>query len=334
MKQSSAESDLERLRRRAETAIRRARGRREVESLLRRILDLAPEGSEPAVFAHRHLAELLVEENSWQAALHLKCVLPHLDGDDVVHALIGLTQALLGNFRFAVAAYRRALAIAPQNPWYHHNLGHLLDVALGQPKEAVRHLKAAHRLSDARRPSEPPRDEITASLAHCLARTGDLQQAQKLAQQAVRGSPRNRDHKTLLAWIEDGAPEDPEAKAPRKERGRGGSSRSARSKSEARGKEVLRAIERGMREAGFSPGQVERARAMWSDYRDERAVRVVKPEVYAAAVEYAIAIVNGLDGVTKGAIARRYGVAPTSLSSRFGDIRDALSLQPGDPRYA
>jgi hypothetical protein len=73
---------------------------------------------------------------------------------------------------------------------------------------------------------------------------------------------------------------------------------------------------------------------MWADFREGRRIRVQKPEVYAAAVEYAICLVHGLGGVTKASVARRYGVAPTSVSSRYGEIRDALELEPGDGRYA
>lgn len=344
----TSNADLEVLRRRAEAALRRPRSRREVETLLERILELAPNDSESAVFAHRHLAELLIEEHPWRAALHLRRVSSVANDDDVVHALMGLCQALLGNFHSAVAAYRRALRIAPRNPWYHHNLGHLLDVALGEPHGAVDHLTSAHNM-------EPLEHEITASLAHCLARVDELEEARELAEEAVRAAPRNRDHRALLEWIEGGAQTDD---GPRISRGKGsrkgsagkkasGEAKSRASRKQPRGQQgvteigsdppqhhVERAIERGMREAGFSAGQVERARAMWADFADGRSIRIIKPEVYAAAVEYAIALVHGLHGVTKASIARRYGIGRGTLANRYTEIQEALSLEPGDPRYA
>jgi Flp pilus assembly protein TadD len=356
---TSGDTDLERLRRRAEAALRRPRSRREVETLLERILSIAPTDSESAAFAHRHLAELLIEEHPWRAALHLRHVAQLANDDDVVHALMGLCQALLGNFHSAVAAYRRALSIAPRNPWYHHNLGHLLDVALGDPRGAVEHLRSAHRM-------EPLEHEITASLAHCLARVGEIEEARVLADEAVRAAPRNKDHRALLAWVERGAPGE---RGPRvggrakRERSAsttgGGRSRRRKTAADSGAKgagrasgaadrsapranglraegttDVLRALERGMREAGFSAGQVERARALWADFRDGRSVRIIKPEVYAAAVEYAIALVHGLHGVTQASIAKRYGIGGSTLRNRYAEIREALSLQPGDPRYA
>ena len=337
----TTESDLEQLRRRAEAALRRPRSRREVETLLTRILDIAPNESESAVFANRHLAELLIEEHPWRAALHLRRVSDIAGDDDVVHALMGLCQALLGNFHSAVSAYRRALRIAPRNPWYHHNLGHLLDVALGDPHGAVDHLRSAHNM-------EPLEHEITASLAHCLARVDELEEALELAEDAVNAAPRNRDHRALLEWIEKGAPTDDGPRvSPKKNRRSSPPSKSKRANGKVsqgsaprRGSddppehEVERVIERGMREAGFSAGQVERARALWADFADGRHIRIIKPEVYAAAVEYAIALVHGVEGVTKASIARRYGIGRGTLANRYTEIQEALDLEPGDPRYA
>jgi hypothetical protein len=210
MSERQSETGVERLRKQAERAIAAAQGRRVVEPLLERIVSIAADGSEASVFAHRHLAEYRIEDHPWRALLHLRKVVGAHPDDDVVHALTGLSHALLANFRAAVSAYRRALALAPRNPWYHHNLGHLLDVALDQPGLAVKHLEFAHRAA------HPPEHEIAASLAHCLARTGKIDEARELAGAAVSGDPRNREHKQLLAWIERGAPE--EAGDPRTKR--------------------------------------------------------------------------------------------------------------------
>lgn len=311
------------LRQRAEGALCAGRGDPEVHGFLERIVELAEPGDADALFAHRHLAELLVEQHPWKAALHLRQVLRTEQGDDVIHALMGLCQALLGNYKSAVLSYRRALEHAPHTPWYHHNLGHLLDVALEQPEAALRHLRAAHRM-------EPDHDEIGASLAHCLARGGVMDEAKKLAEEAVRSAPRNDEHRNLLRWIEKGAPLDV---APNEHlRPRGGPPRAPTPDSPLL--RVRAAFESRMQEGGFSRAEVDCARLLWADFHREQPVRLKKPEVYAAAVEYAIGLVHGRSGATQASIARRYGVAATSLSQRFGQIRDALDLEPGDPRYA
>jgi Flp pilus assembly protein TadD len=203
----AGKNETETLRRHAESALRRARGREHLEPLLERLLRAAERGSDHAVFAHRHLAELLLESHPWRAALHLREITRADRADDVVHALMGLCQALLGNFESAVSAYRRALSTMPRNPWYHHNLGHLLDVALGRPEQAEDHLRDAHDM-------EPLEHEITASLAHCLACLRRLEEARELAEEAVQLEPNNRDHRALLAWVEDGAREDAGPKVP------------------------------------------------------------------------------------------------------------------------
>jgi len=177
---------------------------------------------------------------------------------------------------------------------------------------------------------EPLEHEITASLAHCLARLERLDEALELAEEAAAAAPRNQDHRALVKWIMEGAPEGGTPRLAAGQKARGAARASGRSRTE----DVLRTLEEGMREAGFSSGQLDRARALWSDFHDGRRLRVVKPEVYAAAVEYAIALVHRIDGVTQASIARRYGIAPGTLSNRYGEIRDALALRPGDPRYA
>jgi len=316
-----SETSVDTLRRRAEVALEKDERGTDAERLLERLVQLANEESEHAIFAHRHLAELRLERHPWRAALHLRKVIAASPNDDVPHALMGLCQALLGNYRAAVGAYRRALSEAPQTPWYHHNLGHLLDVAIDQPEAALNHLELAHRL-------EPDHDEIAASYAHCLARVGQLDGALTLARIAFQLAPRNRDHARLVSWIERGAP--PGEKAAPNEGGGRAARRSDVPKIEA----VVEALERGMRESGYSADQVDRARHLWSDYAEGRRVRVRKPEAYAAALEYAMALILRRRGVTQAKIARRYGIAPGTLSSRYSAIREALALEPGDPRYA
>ncbi len=262
----SDERSAETLRRRAERAMDEGRGRRVVEPLLERILKLAPEGDPCRVFAHRHLAELRLEEDPWAAALHLRKVIGAKPHDDVAHSLMALAQALLGNYRAAVSSYRRALTLEPRNPWYHHNLGHLLDVALDDPSAALAHLEVALAHAD------PPEHEITASVAHCLARVGRMGQAQELARQAAEAAPENREHRALLRWIEAGAPADVSVHGVKAE------TRRART-SPATDEVVVGMLEDHMRDAGFTAVQVEHARALWADYRDEREPRVKRPEI-------------------------------------------------------
>src|SRR5690606_11168904 len=124
-----------------------------------------------------------------------------------------------GNYRTAVSSYRRALSLEPKNPWYHHNLGHLLDVALDEPAAALAHLEVA--LAHA----EPPEYEITASAAHCYARLGQLARALELAREAVHAAPHNGDHTALLSWIEAGAPPDASVKQHRRDGAQPGNER-------------------------------------------------------------------------------------------------------------
>ncbi len=320
--------NVEALRERAERALDEGRGRRTIEPLLEQILRVAPQDDPARIFAHRHLAELRLEIDPWSAALHLRKVLAASTRDDMAHSLMALAQALLGNYRAAVSSYRRALQVAPRNPWYHHNLGHLLDVALDDPRGALGHLEIALAQAD------PPEHEITASAAHCLARLDRLDEAAELARRACAEAPFPQDHQALLEWIERGAPLDPGEQPLRAEtRVHRASDRPRPADGLTVDVAVLSLLERHLEAAGLTEAHLASARALWTDYREEREPNVKKPEVAAAAVHYAIALVHGVGGVTQAAIARRYGVAPGSVSRSFGDIRSALALRPGDPRY-
>ena len=77
-----------------------------------------------------------------------------------------------------------------------------------------------------------------------------------------------------------------------------------------------------------------RAQRVWRDYRACRPnARAGKPEVHAAALEYAVSVMHGISGITQTGVARRYGVSSTALANRYTDMRAALDLTVGDPRY-
>lgn len=327
--------DREHLRERAEQALRRDRPRPEVQSLLEQLLACAPAGSDDATFAHRHLAECRLEREPWRAALHLRQVMRAGSPDDMVHALMGLCQALLGNFDSAVVHYLQAVAYAPNNPWYRHNLGHLLDVALDLPHRAEPHLREAHE-------GQPLEDEVTASLAHCLARCGKLDESIELAMEASQLCPGHAEHHVLLEWLEKGAPggkllpAQPPGSIP------GPASRAPipsvdlpSDVGDEADLSVLTTLDEHVASRDEDGRLRVHARQLWDDFRARcPRVRVVKPETYAAALEYAVvAHVQRVQGATQSHIAGLYGISPAALSSRYAQIRDAVALRPGDPRY-
>lgn len=187
------------LRSQIEWTLARAVDPGDVLPMLHRLARLAGDGTEESAFANLHLAELLVERDPWRAALCAKRVLASHESDRG-WATLALCQTMLGHYKFAVTAYQRALANAPDNPWYAHNLGHLLDVALDRPNEAVAWLKRASEGASHSR-------EVAASYAHALARVGRVADARKVLARAMkRGS--SREYAALLQWLDKGAPPD------------------------------------------------------------------------------------------------------------------------------
>jgi Flp pilus assembly protein TadD len=195
-----AESDdVDTLRRNVEWALRNAVDADEVLPMLAKLARSAEPESDAWVLAHRHLAELAVDRDPWRSAIFARRVVKVDPDDDGAFAVLGLAQTLLGNYRSAAAAYRRAIALSPHNPWYAHNLGHLLDVALGRPHDAVVLLSEAYK-------REPKESEIAASYAHALARAGKLAQAKKVLRRVVAKGA-TAEQMILWRWLEQGAPE-------------------------------------------------------------------------------------------------------------------------------
>jgi thioredoxin-like negative regulator of GroEL len=77
-------------------------------------------------------------------------------------------------------------------------LGHLLDVALGRPNDAVPLLAEAYK-------REPKESEIAASYAHALARAGKLALAKKVLRKVVAKGA-TAEQMILWRWLEQGAP--------------------------------------------------------------------------------------------------------------------------------
>lgn len=329
MNASGREIDVAALQRRAEDAIRGQRPRAVIVDLLEEIVAHAREGSEACRFAHRQLAELRLEEAPWSAALHLRRVLAATPDDDAAHALMGLCQALQGNYRAAVASFRKALAVTPNNPWYHHNLGHILDVALDAPAEAVYHLRKAHR-------ADPNQEEVGASLAHCLGRIGACEEGLFLTRALLRRHPGHGDLRKLLAWLEEGAPSRTKAagpdgrRAPPTLRAVTPSNPPPPAPTPAPATDDLAALARMLRRAGATDDEIARARRMWGDFSAATAAKMC--ESTAAAIDYAIARLDG-EAAHQRVVARRHGVPSHALAARFRELKAALRLAPRDARY-
>ena len=189
-------AEVEALWRQVEEAIDTGRAEERVLPLAAQLARLAPDGSDAWLYAVRYLAEAAVHTDPWRGALIARRIVQARPDDDGGWAVLALAQSLLGNHRFAVRAYRKALRIAPDNPWYAHNLGHLYDVALGRPGDAIELLGRAYSQLRARQSM----NEVAASYAHALLRVGDAPSARRVMRDVVRGRA-SREHHELYSEI-------------------------------------------------------------------------------------------------------------------------------------
>jgi tetratricopeptide (TPR) repeat protein len=338
-------AETQSLRQEIERSLRGAFDPADVLPRLARLARLAAPASDDAIFANRKLAELLVERYPWRAALYVRRALAYRAEDDRSWAVLAFCQTLLGNFRCALNAYKRAVACAPSNPWYAHNLGHLLDVALGQPVEALDWLGWAYR-------AKSDNSEIVASYVHALARAGKIDEARVVLDQA-RGRFDSRELDALLQWLDQGAPSRPRGSRPR------------RSPS-ATPKRLAQVLARGLSHLPLDPRQRERALALARDAlppsrrkrraaEDRTAKRTLDvgpapaglvrppdditgaPSVdvagLAAAVAYAIVYIDHVP-LSQAEVAAPFRVGVAHLRGRFAELRAKLDIIRGDARYA
>ena len=328
-------AQIARLRQEIERAIRSTFDPADVLPRLARLARMAPPSSDDGVFAHRQLAELLVERHPWRAALYARRALAYRPADDRAWAVLAFCQTLLGNFRSAAAAYTKAIACAPGNPWYAHNLGHLLDVALGQPTASIRWLRSAYD-------AKPENSEIVASYVHALARAGRLADARRILERALARFE-SRELVALLRWLDQGAPSRPGPRPGRSSARRRRAEPEAISplapKTGATPKRLARVLRRGLSHLPLDPKQRERALVLARDAVPpelEAAAAGRAPDDVAglaAAVAYAIVYVDHLP-LSQAEVAAPFRVAVGRLRGRFAELRAQLDLIRGDARYA
>lgn len=264
---------------------------------LLRLARLAPAASDDGVFAHQKLAELLVDRDPWRAALYARRALAHRPDDDRSWATLAFCQTLLRNFRCATTAYKKAIACAPTNPWYAHNLGHIYDVALGESVRALPYLKAAYT---AKRESS----EIVASYAHALARAGKLDEARGVVDRAREKSV-SGELDAVLRWLDQGAP----ARRPR----------TGRPKRPVTPRRLARVLARGLENLPFDAEQRERALALARDAGPGPVAAV------AAAIAYAIVYTDQIP-LSQAEVAGSFRVGVGELRGVFAELRVKLDI--------
>jgi Flp pilus assembly protein TadD len=198
--------DLDALWREVERAVDSGRDEARMVRLLADLARRAPTTSDAWLYAVRQLAERTVGDDPWRASLIARRIVRCRPDDDSGWAILALAQSLLGHHRFAVRSYHKALALAPRNPWYAHNLGHLYDIALGQPARALPLL--ARALDELRSWSrhapvdlERAIDEVRASYAHALLHADRAPEARTIMRQVIGASPKPEHHDLYAAIL-------------------------------------------------------------------------------------------------------------------------------------
>ena len=97
---------------------------------------------------------------------------------------------------------------------------------------------------------------------------------------------------------------------------------------------VAVSIREGLQALGYSHKQQRGAIRLWFDYCSKERPTIRKTAVWSAAVIYAFAWLERGDSLKQQDLARKYGVSPSTISSRFRLLQGSLNLVTKDTRYA
>ena len=85
----------------------------------------------------------------------------------------------------------------------------------------------------------------------------------------------------------------------------------------------------------FPVAQISKGLQMWFEFRltyGRRPFRINKPEIWAAALTYAIVKVNFIN-IKKHELATIYQISPRALTEKYNALLDLLDIMPADYRY-
>lgn len=90
-----------------------------------------------------------------------------------------------------------------------------------------------------------------------------------------------------------------------------------------------------MQEMGLAVPQIGKGIQMWLEYRitiGRQPLRIQKPELWAAALTYAIIKIN-LINIPKSDITAAYGVSERAMLDKYNELIKTLDIMPADYRY-
>ncbi|MCL6560343.1 MAG: hypothetical protein K6U74_16425, partial [Firmicutes bacterium] len=98
--------------------------------------------------------------------------------------------------------------------------------------------------------------------------------------------------------------------------------------------EVAGRVREGLQARGYTQKQLKGALRLWFDFCSKERPSIRKTAVWAATVIYAFARLEMEEGIKQQELAGQYGIASSSISSRFRMLCKALELVAYDRRYS
>ncbi|HEX3034399.1 MAG TPA: tetratricopeptide repeat protein [Thermodesulfobacteriota bacterium] len=290
--------------------------------LLEKLLRLGRNDTSLQEFACARLGDSYISLRKFdKAENYLKKAVKLNSKESHYHYLLSIVYSASGMITHVINELEHAVTLAPNESEYQRVLG-WARIICGDSEEGIKHVRKAIGLN---------RRNVYAyaDLASYYLKLRQFGRAMRTIRSGLSQVPNNSFLLRAQILVERARRDYKK----NKEQERKTKSRIARV-NDPQFQKVRRTLLRGMSLSRCNEDQKMSAQKIWYDFHKLRKLKIKRPAVWAAALEYTIIRLNLVEGKTQKEVARRYGVSESVISYRFNDICRTLNIRVLDKRYA
>lgn len=260
---------------------------------------------ESRAFVERRLGEIYLQLKFLDKAReHFSAAVRLNTKDPLSHYFLALAMFLGGHVKSTLNYIRKAIAMKPDDAEFYYLHGLAL---LQMRKYALAEINFRRALEF--KPKHIPSYLELARVSICRKENDD---AVRFLKRVLSIAPDHLAAKALLRKIATSKKQDAQEKTTR----------------------IESMFDQKMQELGYDHTQREKAKKLWRDFLRKRKLKIRKPEVWAAAIHYAISRLEFHIEENQNFLAEVYGVSKKSISLAFQDICATVRLRLYDQRYS
>lgn len=289
--------------------------------LLERLVRLGRNDLSLQEFAYARLGDSYISLRRFdRAEKYLKKAVNLNSGESRYHYLLSLVYSASGMISEVIRELEHAVTLSPEKSEYQRILG-WARIVCGENEDGIRHIRKAIKLN---------RKNVYAyaDLASYYMKVNEFDKAREVI---THGLSEVADSSFLLrakVVVERARSDYRNVKEQEKKT----KLRIAGVKDQDFHK-VRKSLSIGMNLSRYSKTQKTSAERIWYDFYKMRKLKIKRPEIWAASLEYTLIRLDLTEEKTQREVALKYGVSESVISSRFNDICRTLNIKAFDRRY-